>query len=318
MVKIDTDRLAEFADFIRAQDDIQPFDFCSLSEGHIYPPRNTNGVVEYFFFCCAHQFGFWKVKDAKYAGPMIASIDGENLKGSDYLWRCCTRAWTENHEFFCPSHLFGMTDSAWATVFADDSGVNPLPMWDRHLQIIRAYTAWLRESGSTPAELVEKAASSDRTLTTFLHDASAIPGYREDPIWKKLLLLAITLENRPEHFLPVTDPESYQPIIDYHLQRSALRTGLVVIEDEDFKDRLRDRAEVGEREEKLVRAATCAAVSELVARSGRSVAAIDYFFFQNRTRCPEMTEPQCPECPVESICAKETDLFQPVFRTTDY
>jgi hypothetical protein len=43
-----------------------------------------------------------------------------------------------------------------------------------------------------------------------------------------------------------------------------------------------------------------------------------YFFFTNRTRCPEMTDPQCPVCPVQDVCARRTSLFQPVFRTEAY
>jgi hypothetical protein len=35
-------------------------------------------------------------------------------------------------------------------------------------------------------------------------------------------------------------------------------------------------------------------------------------------RCPETTEPDCPACPVQKICARETALFQPVLRTTAY
>jgi hypothetical protein len=55
-----------------------------------------------------------------------------------------------------------------------------------------------------------------------------------------------------------------------------------------------------------------------MARSGLSAAAVDWFFFQNRTRCPESIEPDCPACPVQAVCARETRLFQPVFRTTAY
>jgi hypothetical protein len=46
--------------------------------------------------------------------------------------------------------------------------------------------------------------------------------------------------------------------------------------------------------------------------------AVDWFLFQMRHRCPEMSEPQCAECPADPACAKSTGLFQPVFRTTAY
>ena len=145
-----------------------------------------------------------------------------------------------------------------------------------------------------------------------------IPGYAEDPLQKKAMLLAIVLENRPERFLKVADPESAVPIIDYHLQRSALRTGLVRVADPALRKKLEARELLSEAEEGRVRAATYAAIGKLIARSGLSAAAVDWFFFQNRTRCPETTEPKCAECPVQAICARATRLFQPVFRTTAY
>ena len=132
------------------------------------------------------------------------------------------------------------------------------------------------------------------------------------------MLLAIVLENRPEKFLPVRDPESAVPIIDYHLQRSALRTGLVRVEEGGLRRKLVDRELLREEEEAVVREATYEAIRRLMERSALSAAAVDWFFFQNRTRCPEMTEPDCPACPVQAICARETKLFQPVWRTTAY
>jgi hypothetical protein len=159
---------------------------------------------------------------------------------------------------------------------------------------------------------------ADKPLQALLMILSHIPGYAGDPLQKKAMLLALTLENRPEHFLTVTDPESAVPIIDYHLQRSALRTGLVRVEDPVLRAKLEARELVSDEEESAIRQATYEAVEGLIARSGRSAAAVDWFFFQNRTGCPEMTEPRCTECPVCLLCARQTRLFQPVFRTTAY
>ena len=61
-----------------------------------------------------------------------------------------------------------------------------------------------------------------------------------------------------------------------------------------------------------------AAIGRLMAQTGLSAAAIDWFFFQNRTRCPETQDPDCSACPVQALCARETGLFQRVFRTTAY
>jgi hypothetical protein len=311
-------QLAAFAAHLRGSGGGQAFDFCSLSEGFIYPGRDRPGVLETFFFACAHQFGFWTLAGNRWDKPMIARLDGRDLKGSDFLWRACTRAAEQDPDLFAPASLAAKNNHLLSEIFHDDSGHNPLPMWPEHLALLRGYARWFADRATTPAEVVRRINAAPKPLFALLALLAEIPGYAEDPLQKKAMLLAIVLENRPEHFLRVTDPESAVPIIDYHLQRSALRTGLVRVEDPALRRKLAARELLGESEERSIRAATCAAIEKLIAASGLSSAAVDWFFFQNRTRCPEMTAPDCPACPVQPICAKEVDLFQPVFRTTAY
>jgi hypothetical protein len=132
----------------------------------------------------------------------------------------------------------------------------------------------------------------------------------------------VVLRQRPEGFLPALHPESLHddapPIVDYHVQRTSLRTGIVAVHDPDLRSALQGRQVIAADEEDAVRRATFEAVTRLAARSGRDMGAVDWFLFQMRHRCPEMTKPQCAECPANSACAKSTGLFQPVFRTTAY
>ncbi len=315
MVTIDSRRVAIFADFFRRTAGVQPFDFCHVAGPATYPPSGGSNLVNYLFFNAGHQFGFWNLEGDRYAGPMVAAVDGHALKGSDYVSYCLTRLWKRDPGAFAPAAI-PKTD--WNAVFTGDDGRNPLPLWDEHADIIARYAKWFADRAVTPEEIVRRANNEARSLECFLAEAGQAPGYVEDPLRKKLFLLAIMLENRPERFLVVTDPESYDPIIDYHLQRSALRTGLVRVEDEALRDLLVARRLISADREKLVRQTTFDAVRELVRQSGKSVAAIDFFFFMNRRRCPEMTEPDCAQCAVQPICARATDLFQPVFRTTAY
>jgi hypothetical protein len=317
-VIVDDKQVEVFARFLAETSGAEAFDFCSLSEGFIYPERGKPRLLDCFFFSCGHQFGFWTLRENRWEAPMIAALDGKKLKGSDFLFRAVTRAWQRQADIFEPVVLTGMSDGELDAIFHSDGGTNPLPMWAEHLELIRGYADWFVRRGLTPAEVVREAAGAEKPLAALLAVCREIPGYAEDPMQKKAMLLAITLENRPEKFLPVRDPESAVPIIDYHLQRSALRTGLVRVEDADLRRKLVGRELLVEAEEGAVREATYQAIARLMARSGLSAAAVDWFFFQNRTRCPEMTEPDCPACPVEGICARETKLFQPVWRTTAY
>ena len=318
MISMDDRQIAAFAERLRNSADVQPFDFCTRSEGFIYPERNRPGVLETFFFACAHQFGFWTLAGNCWEKPMVARLDGRDLKGSDYLFRACTRAGRADPQAFAPSKLAARSNAQLADVFRGDDETNPLPMWPDHLALIRGYADWFVERDLGPADVLRRAAAAPKPLFELLAILAEIPGYAEDPLQKKAMLLAIVLENRPERFLKVSDPESAVPIIDYHLQRSALRTGLVRVDDPALRKKLVARELLSRAEEELVRAATYEAIQKLMARSGLSAAAVDWFFFQNRTRCPETTEPDCPTCPVQPICARETKLFQPVIRTTAY
>jgi hypothetical protein len=318
VIEPNAEQISRFARFFAAHREIRPFDFCSLNEGRLFPTRGQPGVIDYFFFCTAHQFSFWQLKDNRYAGPMVAFVDGVPYKGSDFIWRVATRAWATNHFFFRPQNLVKRSDVDWKRFFQDDAGKNPLPIYDKNREIIRHYVEWFARSNTTPENLVTEANRHPAALQTFLRLAGRVPGYREDPLQKKLQLLAVILENRPEHFLRVTDPQSYRPIVDYHLMRSALRTGLVTVTRPELRLLLERRELVTEAVEHQIRQAVFDAINRLVKESGVSMAAIDYFFFTNRTRCPEMTEPQCKTCPVNQVCARHVHLFQPVFRTTAY
>lgn len=317
-IRVNEKQVRRFAEYFAGIGQVSPFDFCSAAEGTLFPARGGAGVIEYFFFVTAHQFGFWHLDGGRYGGPMIAPVDGVPRKGSDFIVACATRAWNRDPLFFTRAGLGRVGEEGWAGIFRDDAGGNPLPMGPEHRDIIERYAGWLRSASRPPVELVAAANAAPESLKAFLDEAGKIPGYAEDPLRKKLRLLAIILENRPEHFLHVNDPQHHRPIIDYHLMRSALRTGLVNVDDPGVLADLEARRLVSAEVEKEIRTAVYDAVARLVEQSGISVAAIDYFFFMNRTRCPEMREPECPACPIRDICARRTRLFQPVFRTTAY
>ncbi|MCB1070509.1 MAG: hypothetical protein H7A43_00715 [Verrucomicrobia bacterium] len=318
MIQIDENQIDRFAELLPTLPSLKPFDFCGADEGVLFPPKAHPGALNAFFFNAAHQFGFWFLQDNHYTRPMITQAGGVYRKGSDFLFYCTQRALKSDPDFFRPERLAALRPREIDRLFHDDHRRNPLPMWPEHKRILYEYADWFVEQATTPDLLVAKANHTRKPLKFFLDALREIPGYREDPLQKKSMLLAVILENRPERFLRVSDPESAVPIIDYHLQRSALRTGLVTLTDEKLRSRLVARACVDKETENAIRRATYQAMEKLVAKSGLSVAAIDYFFFTNRTRCPEMTEPACASCPVNAICKQDTPLFQPVFRTTHY
>jgi hypothetical protein len=171
----------------------------------------------------------------------------------------------------------------------------------------------------TPQAVLEKALASTEPLQTFLLTLDQVGGYKEDPLRKKSLLLAMGLNNRPETFLPLREDEVLAPIMDYHIMRSCLRIGLIDVVDGELAEKLTDRQVVSSAEEWAVRYPAYLAYEQLLTLSGKSPSSLNGFVFGNaRKLCPEMTEPECKSCQLDPVCAHRKAFFQPVLRTTFY
>jgi selenophosphate synthetase-related protein len=64
-------------------------------------------------------------------------------------------------------------------------------------------------------------------------------------------------------------------------------------------------------QEWAIRHTTHLAFEKLVEMSGKSLGAVDIFFFEARKRCPEMIIPKCEKCSVELVCAQKKNYFNP-------
>lgn len=313
-VRIDPERVAALAELIAGLDELDPFPF--VGEG--LPEVGAPGALDFFFAATLQQFGFWTERDGRYDRPVIAELDGRVLKGSDYLWAAYLRWLGAGPRGLTPAGQAELADAELARRMADDHGVMPLAEPGLYAEAARAYGTTMSDLGWTPAGLVTVANTSSRPVSALLRALDHVGGYREDPLRKKSALLAVILRQRPERWLTTVPGDDAPPIVDYHVQRTALRTGIVEIVDESLRHRVADRRVLDPDEEDAIRTVTGDAVDRLVELSGRSMGAVDYFLFRMRSRCPEMTEPVCDECPARPACARRTDLFQPVLRTTFY
>ena len=155
-------------------------------------------------------------------------------------------------------------------------------------------------------------------LQYFLNAIGNVPGYNADKWQKKNLLLAMAMANRPERFLSAEPSDKHwAPIVDYHLMRLALRTGIVMIEPEHRENNIAKGFVTADVEED-VRMHVHAAFRTLIKRSGRTMAEIDNLFWSGRRYCPEDKPVNCEPCALNTVCAKDKELFQPVMRTTAY
>ena len=282
------------------------------------PDLNAPGALDLFFALTLQQFSFWTIKDGHYHEPMIAPIVGKLLKGSSYISHAYYRAYQNNPAFLTVEGQASCSREQFLAVLRSDEGEDVMPAVDLHHQLANAYGREMLALGETPQSIVDKANASPTPLRTFLELICRVSGYKEDSLRKKATLLALILNQRPEQYLPYGPGEAAPPVIDYHLMRSCLRTGLIKIVDETLYQKVAARQVISFSEEEPIRQAAYDAIDEVSRLSGKSIGAVDYYFFNARLRCPEMSEPQCELCALDPICAKRKDLFQPVIRTTFY
>ena len=322
-VRVDEEQVQRIAQFIAQLPEAQPFRFV----GDFFPAVDDPGALDWFFAVTLQQFGFWETSARQagagpgvraYSHPLIALLDGRALKGSDYLFAAYHKLIDRDGGFFTPDRQAVLTGDELAAVLRADDGSNPLPAFDLHLELAQAYGRDMLALNWTPTAIVAQANRAEYPRAAFLSLLDHIGGYKEDSLRKKSMLLALILEQRPERFLRPAPDETEPPVIDYHLMRSCLRTGLVDVSDADLRRKLIGREELAAADEWAVRFAAYQAMQQVQQRSGRSMGAVDWFFFNARRRCPEMTEPDCAHCAIDAACAHRKDLFQPVRRTTFY
>ena len=313
-VSVDEQQVEKIATILANLPHIQPFDFT----GPHFPPVGDPHAIEWFFATMLHQFGFWSPRDGHWDQPLIAPLGGEMLKGSDYVFAAFRRVLAQNPDLLHPRSQATLRWLDTETTFRADDGTVPIPVLANHHTLARSYGRDLWELGWTPELLVTQARESPRPVQFLIDKLDHISGYREDPLRKKSMLLTVALGQRPEKFIDLAEGHDVTPIIDYHLMRSCLRTGLVQVHDEALRTTLAERKLCTPADEMAVRLASYDAVQRLVGQSGRDIGTVDFFFFGARRRCPELTEPECALCPLEPACVKARDLFQPVLRTTFY
>ena len=313
-ITLNEERIKSIAESLSRNDDIEPFDFINPD----LPEKFHPFALDYFFIATLHQFGFWTESNNHYNQPMIASLNGTMKKGSDYLWRSFLNKLKIDPNFFTAKRQTEITKNELKSLFHSDSGENPIPAFDLHLELCQKYGEDMISLRLTPKQIIDEANSSKNPLTFLLTILDQISGYKEDPIRKKSNLLSVILNQRPEQFIHFNQNEMVAPIIDYHVMRSCLRMGLIEIIDEKLKKQIMDREIISFDDEWAVRYSSYLSFQKLVDLSGKSLGAIDIFFFHARKRCPEMTIPDCPNCLVEPVCAQKKELFQPVIRTSFY
>ena len=283
----------------------------------MFPPEGNVWAIDYFFAVTLHQYGFWTDDGAGYVEPYYGILDGERRKGAEFMFRAMLKTAQNFPAFLAPDGQAAATREQVAAAFSEDDGECRLPMFESHLQLTNEYGQYLLARDLDPQQIVAEANRAESPIKKFVSIMRNVPGYGEDPLQKKLFLLAIILKNRPEGFLDISGSD-LRPVVDYHIQRTFLRTGMVQVAHGDLRTALTTRRFLSFAQEKSIRRDVYEAVDELCRASGKDIASIDWLFFKLRKTCHEMKIPDCPTCPVKDVCQQHTELFQPIVRTTYY
>ncbi|MEQ1703564.1 MAG: carbohydrate kinase family protein, partial [Ilumatobacteraceae bacterium] len=211
-VVVDHTAVARLGALIRDLDDLDGFPFVS----ELFPAVGDPGAIDWFTAATLQQYGFWSAADGVYERPMIATIDGVQRKGSDYLWAQYLRRHRGDPTAMAAAGQSAMNQAEWDHDAAADDGVAPYPDPAVRVALARAHGDSLTAIGMTAEELVAAAAATPRPMRALLRLLDHVGGYREDPYRKKAALLAVILRQRPEAWLPTVDGDDAPPIVDYH------------------------------------------------------------------------------------------------------
>ena len=314
-VSINSQQVEKVAKIVKGMAEAQPFDYA----GERHPGVGDPHAVDYFFAVTLQQFGFWEDDGEVYQRPMIATLDGDQLKGSAYMAQAYFRKITTDPEFYTPAVQANLKQDDLLAVMRSDDGGDPLPALTLHLDVANRYGRDMLALGLTPKMILEKANAEPKPLTAFIQMLDRIGGYKEDPLRKKSNLLAMILSQRPERFLRKIEGENLLPVVDYHCMRACLRLGLIDILDDSLRDKLVNRKFVSNEEEWSIRFAAYQIQAMVEEWSGKTIGVVDWFFFNYmRARCFEMTTPECNRCAANQVCLHCEQFFQPVIRTTHY
>ena len=287
-VKINQQQVERVAKVIKHLAEVQQSTYTSNN----HPPIRHPSTLDYFFAVTLQQFGFWEDNGEQYLRSLIARIDGKQLKGSAYMAKAYLRLLDIDPQFYSPDRQASLQRDEFLKVLCSDDGRDPLPALNLHLKLANKYGQDLLALDLTPLEIINKANAEKKPLQEFLRILDSISGYKEDPLRKKANLLAMILSQRPERFLNIGNNENLFPIVDYHCMRACLRLGLIDVVDSSFTNKLTLRLLVTSDEEWAVRHTAYQIQLMIEESSGKSIGAINQFFFNYmRRRCHEMTTP---------------------------
>lgn len=315
--KIDPQALAVVARFLTGQPELRDARGCAWDDPlYWYPEGSPRERSQYFAIGCAINFRFWRLAGGAVV-PLAGRLDGVNLSGAMYMWRCLRRALDHGRfPLLDASFLAAIDREQFAAIFSDDDGVNPLrtAASERLANWRDLGTRLLRDWQGQFYNLLTAAGSS---LVEFVELSRHFRAF-DDPLFKLTMVNSILCSGGGVARFDA-DP---LPGIDYHLMQQLLRQG-VLLPVPALRAKLERRVLLTNREGRELRRLALCAFVELSVRTGLSGEILDNLWWWNRVQC--RTEgPVClslktaHQCAFFSACARITGLGMPLERTRYY
>ncbi|MBS7642891.1 MAG: hypothetical protein QW374_03560 [Candidatus Bathyarchaeia archaeon] len=227
-------------------------------------------------------------------------IDGVYYRGSDYIYHAMLKKLMEG-EFFDTDRMRELSLEEFGQWF--EEGV--LTRIDERLKFIRD-TARMLELfyDGMASKLIEESGYRLSGSGGFVDRLSRFKAF-SDPLAKKIMVLASLIEFEGLAFFK--DSDSMEVGVDYHLQRIALRTGMVRIADRSLSERIARGRFVSKPIHDAIRGSCLEAYRIIIDEAGFKPREVDAIFWNLGRSCCSIRRPSCkPPCIHSDICSFTT------------
>lgn len=224
-------------------------------------------------------------------------IEGEKLVGWDYLWKAFRREQNRNPEVFSNNNLQNITLEDLKSILSDDGDPtkSTISNPERRIELLKSGAEGLLSNfeGSV-STLLHRCGGylQTRDKPGLIQLLSGFDAY-SDPLQKKTWVLC-NLVREIAPWWVILDPENLSMPIDYHMQRVALRAGMILVP-KDIHEKLQKRAPADEDLDSKIRRAAQSAYLIVSRISGYSVLDLDRIFWSLGRSCCSylLPEPTC-------------------------
>jgi len=238
-------------------------------------------------------------------------VCGRYHRGSDFLFQLMLKLAEEDPCLLEPASLKELTLDeflSWFSKFGE--GSLPRRPAERVELLREAATKLLEQYGGEVSTLLEACGGRLAGPGGLRERLAAFRAF-SDPLAKKTMVFAILA--RLEGLWEPVDPENITVGVDYHLQRVALRTGMVEVRDPRLREKLVMRRFVSSSEHRAIRSACLMAFSLLSEFSKLSQLELDQIFWHIGRNCCQVRSPCCAQ---EGPCWKPTECT--LIKATNY